>query len=106
MKQVIAEILEAEKQARQEVEEAKVKAKAIRLKAEEDAKSLAASIRDKARKEAQERIARAETEALEQKEKELAKAGRESGTLWKDKEKEIAKSVDALFKTVLGGESR
>lgn len=102
MKTVIASILETEKEARVRVEEAKEKAKAARLKADEEAKVLAASIREKAQKEAQDLIAKAEVEAQGQKEMELAKATQEGKTLWKDKEKEIGKAVDALFKILLG----
>ena len=106
MKQVIAEILEVEKQARRRIDEANEKAKAVRLKAEAEAKTLTASTRGKSQKEAQDAVAKAEAEAQNQKERELAKASQEGKTLWKDKEKEIARSVDALFKIVLGEESK
>lgn len=103
---MIAEILEVEKQARRQVEKANEKAKTIRLKAEEEARMSAVSIRDKALKEAQDHIAKAEADAQNQKEKELAKAAQEGKTLWKDKEKEVAGAVDALFKIVLGEGSK
>jgi vacuolar-type H+-ATPase subunit H len=102
VKTVIASILETEKEARVRVVEAGEKAKAVRLKAEEDAKALAASVREKAQKEAQALIAGSETEAQGSKEKELAKAAQEGKSLWKDKEKEISKAVDALFNILVG----
>lgn len=102
MKTVIASILETEKEARAAVEKAGEKARALRLKADEDAKSAAASIREKAQKEAHDLIAGAEADAQKQKEKELAGASRQGESLWKDKEKEIGKAVDALFRALTG----
>ena len=106
MKQVIAEILDEEKEARRRVEEAGEKARTIRLKAEEDAKRRSASIREKAQKEATETVTRAEAEAQKEREKAHAEASQKGKMVWKDKEKEIRGAVDKLFKIVLGIEGK
>jgi vacuolar-type H+-ATPase subunit H len=106
VKQVIAEILDVEKDARRQVEEAKDKARAIRQKAEADSKSHSAAVREQALKAAQQTVAKADAEAQAEREKALGLAAQEGKSLWKDKEKEIAKAVDKLFRLVTGVESK
>jgi vacuolar-type H+-ATPase subunit H len=105
VKEVIARVLETEKQARQRTEEARSQAKAMVVKAEEEARRLSASIREQAQKDARQTVAAAEAEAQAQREKDLARSAQEGKNLWKDREAEIQASVDALFRIVTGGES-
>jgi V/A-type H+/Na+-transporting ATPase subunit G/H len=106
VKEVIAHVLETEKQARQRIEEARGQAKAMIAKAEEEAKKLSASIREQARKEARQTVAAAEAEAQARREKDLARSAQEGKSLWKDREREIHASVDALFRIVTGAENK
>lgn len=104
MKEVVARVLETEKQARQAVEEARLKAKTIVSDAEEEARKLSASVREKALAEGRRIVAAVEAEAQAQRDKELARSGQEGKNLWKDREAEIKASVDVLFAIVTGSE--
>jgi vacuolar-type H+-ATPase subunit H len=105
VKEVIARVLETEKQARQAVEEARVQAKTLIVKAEEEARKLSVSVREKALADGRQTVAAAEAQAQAQREKELARSGQEGKTLWKDREAEIKASVEALFRIVTGAEN-
>jgi vacuolar-type H+-ATPase subunit H len=106
VKEVIAHVLETEKQARQRTDEAQGQAKAMITKAGEEAKNLSASIREQAQKDARQTVAAAEAESQAQRQKDLARSSQEGKTLWKDREREIQASVDALFRIVTGTESQ
>jgi vacuolar-type H+-ATPase subunit H len=105
VKEVIARVLETEKQARQTAEEARVQAKTLVVKAGEEARTLSVSVREKALADGRRTVAAAEAEAQAQREKELARSGQEGKTLWKDRETEIKTSVEALFRIVTGAEN-
>ncbi len=106
MKEVIVEILEEEKKARERVAEAQKKAKAIRESAGEESKRLLSDAKIQLQKESKAILAKAETEAQKQKEKELKDSEGIGAKLWDGKKREIQTAVDALFHMVLGEERK
>jgi len=106
MKEVIEEILEEEKKGRERIEQAKEKAKRIRIKAEEDSQHMVTTAREKAQEEAKMLMVRVEEEANKQRERELQKAAQNGESLWDKKKKKIEETVEALFRMVLGEEVR
>ena len=102
MKKLIEAILEEEKMARNRVEEAKEKAKQIRLEAENTSQKILEETRQKGMEESKTIIAEAEEEAKRQKEAELMEASRSGESLWTDKKKTIDETVELLYRMVLG----
>jgi vacuolar-type H+-ATPase subunit H len=74
MKEIIQEILEAEKTARERVEAVREKAKEIRLKAEKDADTLLSEAREKGRRDARALLGKTEKGAQKEKEQMLQTA--------------------------------
>ncbi|HEX9933623.1 MAG TPA: hypothetical protein VGB38_00385 [bacterium] len=106
MKEVIAEILEEEKKARERVAEAQEKARQILKSAEAELRRIAVENTARIQKETAAILAKAESEALKQKEQDLKSVEGTGDRLWDSKTKGIKSAVDALFDMVLGGKAK
>ena len=102
MKETIQTILNAEKAAREQVEEARMKAKEIRLKAEQDAEGLSAQIREKSHSEISILLKNAEKAGEKEKTKLLRDQSSSKETQPALKEKQNEKIIDQLFRMVIG----
>lgn len=99
MKEIIEEILHAEKEARARIEAARETAKTNRLKAEETAKDIRSQAREKAAEEARRRIAQAESDAKKEKEDRLKTAAAQSGH---PHSRGLEKSAKQVFLRIIG----
>ncbi|MCJ7812821.1 hypothetical protein MUP95_05815 [bacterium] len=104
MKEIIEEILEEEKKARERIDSAKEKARQMRLETEEKARQFRAEAREKTLKEVKAFIAKTEREAQKQKEEELQQAYAKIQLLWGGKKEKFKQTVRVLFQMVLGEE--
>lgn len=102
MKEVIENILEEEKKARERVEKAREKAKQIRLEAETESQQILDDARKAGMEESKALVAKAEEEAQQQKEEELQKARQQSQSIWTDKKKAIDETIQILYRMVVG----
>ena len=106
MKEIIADILDEEKRAREHVQQAREKAKQLRLDAEVKAKAIVEEARKKAKEESRTLIDHAETEAIRLREEEMGKTTEMQHAIRTGKMKVIDQTVDILFRMVLGEESK
>ena len=105
MKEIIENILEEENCARKRVEEAKEKARSIRLRTEEDAQKVLSDARVTGQKDAKDLLQKAEMEANNEKEKIIKQRAISQDLLLTQKKKALDQTVDLLLKMVLGEES-
>ncbi len=106
MKEIIEEILEEEKKARERIDSAKEKARQMRIEAEEKARQIRIEAREKTLKEVKTFVTKAEREAQKQKEEELQQAYHKIQSLWEEKKRGFNKTVKVLFQMVLGEETK
>jgi vacuolar-type H+-ATPase subunit H len=106
VKEVIVEILEEEKKARERVAEAQAKAKQIRESAETEAKRLTTEAKTGLQREIAAVLSTAESQAQKQKEKDMKQADDTGAKLWESKGKKIQAAVNEMFQAALGGEVR
>ena len=102
MKEVIENILEEEKMARERVEEARNKAKQIKLDAEEEAKKILEQARVNGTAEARELLIQVEKEAQQEREAELKKAKKTMLSMWGADSKGSRDLVKRLLQKILG----
>ena len=102
MKRIIEDILTEEKMARERVDQAREKARQLRIDAENKSKKILAEARQKGLEASKSLIHRIEEEAGQKKEKELQESTRMLESLWTDKEQIIAETIEDLYKMVLG----
>ena len=102
LKEIIEEILEEEKKARERINSAQEKAKQMRVEAEEKAKEIRTKARKEAIEEAKAFIAHTEAEAQRLKEEELQQTYKKIQSLWSKKQEPFKKAVDVLSRIVLG----
>ena len=101
MKQVIDEILQEEKKARERVEAAREEAKAIRLNADKEAKTIMDQSRSKTQDQVKTLLEKARTEAEIERDTILSEAKQAGDALWKEKAGEIDRMVDRLFQIII-----
>jgi len=103
VKEVIEEILEEEKKARERVAEAREKAKQIRMEADEKASVLLDETREKARQEAELLVREMEEKAIGARDRELAEASDSETNLWQTRKEDMKDIVHVLFQMALRG---
>lgn len=101
MKEVIEEILQEEKEARQRVESAREEAKKIRINAEEASGKLVKKVRDEAQIESQKIIEQAKKDAENKKAQALSDEARASESQWDEKKDAITKTIQELFGMII-----
>ena len=105
MKEIIEDILEEEKKARERLDRARDESKKIRLEAEEKNKTMIAEARRKAQEEAKAYVEKAEAEARQARDTQLDLVKKAAETMWDDKKEKIDEAVEALTAIVLKGET-
>jgi vacuolar-type H+-ATPase subunit H len=103
VKELIEKILEEEKRARELVEDARMKARQMRIEQDTKAQSIITEARETARKEGKERIARGEEEAEKEKERLLGQISRDMDDWMEKNQKAIESAADTVFREVTGG---
>ncbi|MFA4838165.1 MAG: hypothetical protein WC703_01645 [Candidatus Neomarinimicrobiota bacterium] len=102
VKEVIEEILEEEKKAREQVVSAQQRANIDLKKAKDEARHLIESTRQNALSESEEIIGRAEKSAQEEKMAKLASAKEESEQTLNRMKSQVAHAAEELYKTIIG----
>ena len=103
MKELIEQILEEEKRARELVEDARLKSRQMRLDQDAKAQSLLSEERETARKEGKDRIASGEAEAEKEKERLLNQISRDMDDWMKKNQKAIESASNKIFAELVGG---
>jgi vacuolar-type H+-ATPase subunit H len=106
VKEVIAEILEEEKKARERVAEAQEKARQILKSAEAESRRITVENTARIQKETAAILAKVEKDTLEQKEQDLNGIEGAGDRLWESKKKGILSAIDGLFNMVLSGKAK
>ncbi|MBN2104006.1 hypothetical protein JW835_08215 [bacterium] len=101
MKEVIEEILQEEKAARERVEKARENAKNIRLEAEKKSRNIVSKAHEQSQVEGKKLIENARKDAENEKIRAIEEAIRAGETLWDEKKEKIDKTVDKIFKRIV-----
>ncbi len=104
MKEIIEEILQAEKEARTCVESAREKAKKNHLEAEEKAKKIQIKAREAATEEARQLLHDAETQAIQERENRLKAAAKDPLQKEASSAATIEKAARQIFQRVIDRE--
>ncbi len=104
MKQIIDEILEEEKAARQRVQQARDKAKTVRMQAEEEAGRITETARDSVRQDIAKKLKQAEEQAHSEREALLKETAQQTESIWDEKKKEIEQTLNDLYHLIVEDE--
>ena len=104
MKEIIEDILEEEKKARERVLQARECAKQIRLDADLNVKAMAEEARKNAQETSKALVQQAKLEANEEREEALSNTSDLFQTIRSEKKEIIDQTMDVLFRMILGEE--
>jgi len=102
LKEIIENILEEEKAARDRVEDARKKVKQIRINAETESRKMISAAQEKGVKDSKAFIKKVQEDAQKEKEQEMEKITQTGESLWEEKEAQVKGIIDVLFKNILG----
>jgi vacuolar-type H+-ATPase subunit H len=103
VREVIEAILKEEHEAKQRIADAREKAKAMQIEAEEKARQLQEDKRKAAEKKAKKLILDTEKAAVAEKEAEILKEADYEKRLWDSRKTQINRTVERLFHMVVSG---
>jgi len=104
MKQIIDEILEEEKAARQRIQQVRDEAKTIRMKADDEARRIVETTRESVKQDMVKNLKQAEEQAQAERNDLLAEAAQQTQSLWDEKRSEIEQTLNDLYRLVVGDE--
>ena len=102
MKEIIENILEEEKAARERVENAREKANQIRLDAESESREIITDAQEKGIKDSKSLIEKARVDAEKEKAQEMEKITQTGESIWDEKKSQVNEIIDVLFQKILG----
>lgn len=106
MREVIEAILKEEQEAKQRIADAREKAKAMQIEAEEKGRKLQEDKRRAAEKKAKKLILDTEKAAVAEKEAGLLKEADYEKRLWDSRKSQIDPTVESLFRMVVSGSGK
>jgi len=106
VREVIEAILKEEHEAKQRIADAREKAKAMQMEAEEKARRLKEDKRKAAEKKAKKLILDAEKAAVAEKEADLLKEADYEKRLWDSRKSQLNQTVEQLFRMVVTGSGK